>query len=41
MALMDAPEVYEEVSPEMWADGTPGKAKNTWPIQKGMLGHLV
>ena len=42
MALMDAPEketelfppeVYEKVRPEVWTDGTTGKAQNAWPIQ--------
>ena len=38
-------EIYEKVRPEVWVNGTPGKAKNAWPIQiplkKKMLGHLL
>ena len=26
-------EIYEKVRPEVWVNGTPGKAKNAWPIQ--------
>ena len=42
MSLMDAPEeetepfpteIYETARPEVWVNGTSGKAKNAWPIQ--------
>ena len=42
MVLMETPEketelfpteVYKKVRPEVWADSTPGKAKNARPIQ--------
>lgn len=42
MSLMAAPEeetepfpteICEKARPEVWVNGTPGKAKNAWPIQ--------
>lgn len=33
------PEVYKKVKPEVWADSTPGRAKNAWPIYISVKGN--